>query len=357
MSGPFGLVQTAHYGLQRRIRLILHKKELVSVTAKAAALISLLLGFCPNIAFAHDDEDHCNAVKASVADAGFSDVAKVTCEDGKAIVTSNTYPSHTLMTGIVGTNEQIPVPAKDYAAPIRLAPVLGTTPQTRDAALGVAVNGVPIYDYTGGGEMTLNDLKHHQEQHDTLQTDQLDVCGGHAGRGDDYHYHVKPTCMIEQMKNAGDAAIIGWAFDGFPIYGDNNPDGTPIAMGELDVCNGKKDDTFIYRYHTSTKAPYIIQCLMGEVEDIDNLPRVSPLKAADLSWFNWGGKSAGVPPQGGVEKLTFTQDGNGRRSMDYFYKGQAYYMRYTPTQTPDCYAFETRTVTDGGSVKTGEYCR
>ena len=34
-----------------------------------------------------------------------------------------------------------------------LTPVLGSTPQTRDAALGVAVNGVPIYDYTGGGEM------------------------------------------------------------------------------------------------------------------------------------------------------------------------------------------------------------
>jgi hypothetical protein len=58
------------------------------------------------------------------------------------------------MTGIVGSNEQLPVPAKDYAAPIPLQPELGEMPQTRDAALGVAVNGVPIYDYTGGGEMT-----------------------------------------------------------------------------------------------------------------------------------------------------------------------------------------------------------
>ena len=71
--------------------------------------------------------------------------------------------------------------------------------------------------------------------------------------------------MIEQMKNAGDAAIIGWAYDGFPIYGDNNPDGTHIALDVLDVCNGQPDATFGYRYHTSTEAPYIIQCLMGEV--------------------------------------------------------------------------------------------
>lgn len=336
--------------------MILQKTETFLMAAKAAAFIALMLALYPNFALAHDEKVHCMAVEKSVSDAGFSDVAKVTCKDGKAFITSNTYPNHTLMTGIVGTNEQVPVPAKDYAAPIPLAPVLGNTPQTRDAALGAAVNGVPIYDYTGGGEMTLDDLKHHQAQHDTLQTKQLDVCGGHAGRGDDYHYHVKPNCMIEQMKNAGDAAIIGWAFDGFPIYGDNNPDGTPIAIGELDVCNGKKDDTFTYRYHTSTKAPYIIQCLMGEAGNLKDLPRVPPLKAAG-SWVSWGGKSAGAPPRGGVENLTFTQESNGRRSMEYTYKGEAFYMRYMPSKTPNCYMFETRIITDGGSVETGEYCR
>lgn len=334
----------------------LQKAEMLLVTAKAATLITLLSALYPSYAFAHDEEEHCLTVEKSVSDAGFSDVVKVTCEDGKALITSNTYPNHAMMTGIVGTNEQIPVPAINYSAPVPLTPVLGNTPQTRDAALGVAVNGVPIYDYTGGGEMTLNDLEHHQARHDTLQTKQLDVCGGHAGRGDDYHYHVKPNCMIEQMKNAGDAAIIGWAFDGFPIYGDNNPDGTPIAIGELDVCNGKKDNTFTYRYHTSTKAPYIIQCLMGEVGDMKDLPRVSPLKAAG-GWFSWGGKSAGVPPKGGVSNLTFTQHSDGRRNMEYTYKGEAYYMRYTPAKTLNCYTFETRTITDGGSIETGEYCR
>ncbi|MCZ4259140.1 YHYH protein [Sulfitobacter sp. G21635-S1] len=258
------------------------------------------------------------------------------------------------MTGIVGTNEQVPVPARDYSAPIPLTPSLGTTPQTRDAALGVAVNGVPIYDYTGGGEMTVEDLYHTQTEHDTLQTQQLDVCGGHAGRGNDYHYHVKPVCMIEQMKNAGDAAIIGWAYDGFPIYGDNNPDGTHIALDVLDVCNGQPDATFGYRYHTSTEAPYIIQCLMGEVPDMRDLPRVAPMTSTG---FWGGGQESGAPPRGGVQNLVFTQEADGRRSMDYTYEGEAYYMRYAPSDTPDCYTFETRTVTDGGEVKTGEYCR
>ncbi|NCP24482.1 MAG: YHYH protein [Erythrobacter sp.] len=298
-------------------------------------------------------QSRCAAIVSSVEEAGFADKVEVRCESEQAILVSNTYPDHDLMTGIVGSNEQVPVPADGYAAPIPLAPVLGSTPQTRDAALGVAVNGVPIFDYTGGGEMTAEDLFHHQTQHDTLQTEQLDVCGGHAGRGDDYHYHVKPSCMIEQMNNAGDDAIIGWAYDGYPIYGDNNPDGTAIPTDALDVCNGQPDATFGYRYHTSEVAPYIVQCLMGEVADLRELPRVSPLQPAGQG----SPMAPGFPPRGGVDNLTFTQGSHGHRSMDYEYQGQAYYIRYSPSDTPGCYRFETRTVTNGGEIKSGEYCR
>lgn len=318
-------------------------------TAPVACVICL---FMPGIALAHEDTAHCEAIVASVSDAGFSGQVRVDCEDGQAIITSDTYPEHTLMTGIVGTNEQVPVPA-DYAAPIPLQPVLGDTPLTRDAALAVAVNGVPIFDYTGGGEMSQDDLYHHQTQHDTLLTQQLDICGGHAGRGDDYHYHVTPTCMIDQMANAGPDAIIGWAFDGFPIYGDTNPDGTPIAAGALDVCNGQADDVFGYRYHTSAEAPYIVQCLMGAVADQRDLPRVAPLGPAG----GGPGLDPGVPPRGGVDDLVFTQDVDGTRSMDYTYEGDMYYMRYAPTDTPGCYAFETKTVTNNGAVQSGEFCR
>lgn len=296
-------------------------------------------------------EDHCAAIAASVADAGFGDQVTVTCTDSHAIISSDTYPDHELMTGITATNEQVPVPA-EYAAPVLLDPKLNGTPLTRDAALGVAVNGVPIYDYTGGGEMSEADLKHHQVRHDTLQTGQLDVCGGHAGRGDDYHYHVAPICMMNQMENAGPDAIVGWAFDGFPIYGDTNPDSTAIVEGTLDVCNGQIDDTFGYRYHTSQDAPYIVQCLMGSVEDFDQLPRVHPLSAA-----NGGEATSGRPPQGGVENLVFIQNTDGGRSMDYRYQGQDYYIRYTPSGKEHCYNYTTSTDTNNGDLVEGEFCR
>ncbi len=296
-------------------------------------------------------EDRCAAVKASVSDAGFDDRVTVSCAGHHAIIHSDTYPNHEKMTGIVGSNEQVPIPAA-YSAPILLSPTLSKTPLTRDAALGVAINGVPIYDYTAGGEMSQADLAHHQARHDTFQTKQLDVCGGHAGRGDDYHYHVKPTCMIAQMANAGDDAIIGWAFDGFPIYGDNNPDGSLISKGDLDVCNGQPDKNYGYRYHTSIDAPYIVQCLMGKVDDFNQLPRVPPLLAS-----KGGGAAPGLPPRGGVQGLVFTENEDGSRSMDYRYKGEEYYIRYTASAKSGCYDFVTRTVTNGGKVHTGEYCR
>ena len=319
-----------------------------SVTFSAIAVLATLGA---SAAFAHDD--HCTVVAASVTAAGFDDSVSVNCTDTHATFQSDTYPDHELMTGIVATNEQVPVPARAYAAPIPLNPTLGSQPQTRDAALGVAVNGVPIFDYTGGGEMSLDDLTHHQQQHDTLQTQQLDVCGGHAGRGDDYHYHVKPVCMIDQMANAGDDAIIGWAFDGFPIYGDNNPDSTPVAVDALDMCNGQPDETFGYRYHTTREAPYIIQCLMGEIGDLRDLPRVAPLMPAG----GGAGLDPGRPPRGGVEGLVFSQDADGGRSMDYSYEGEDYFIRYAPSETAGCYDFETRTVTNAGELKSGEFCR
>ncbi|WP_138936666.1 YHYH protein [Roseovarius arcticus] len=316
--------------------------------------IVTLACLCATSALAHEETAHCDAVAASVEDAGYGDVVTVTCEDGQALIAGDTYPDHDLMTGITGTNEQVPVPAVGYFSPIPLAPVTGSEPHTRDAALGVAINGVPIYDYTAGGEMSQDDLATYQADLDTVTTGQLDVCGGHAGRGDDYHYHAEPTCMIEAMANAGPDAIIGWGFDGFPIYTKTNPDGSEIADGTLDVCNGQVDDVFGYRYHTSEKAPYIIQCLMGETLDLDSLPRVRPLSQQG----GGRGAEAGRPPRGGVEDLVFVQDaGTGERLMTYSYQGADYYIKYTQSETENCYDFETRTVTNNGELFEAELCR
>lgn len=298
---------------------------------------------------ANSHSSRCEEIKHSVSDAGFEQSVSVSCDEEYGYIRSNTYPNHEVMTGITATNEQIPVPALNYAAPIKLSPKKAQTKTTIDAALGVAVNGVPIYDYSSQGEL---DVNHYDSQHDTVALGQLDNCGGHAGRGDDYHYHASPTCMINTMKNQKSDAIIGWAYDGYPLYGNQKPDGSDIANGELDVCNGQADETFGYRYHTSTTPPYIIQCLVGEV-DTSKLPRVAP-----LSGDTQGIRAELKPPQGKVDNLTHTIAPDGSPTMRYEYQGKHYFTTYSPSNDESgCYNFTQKTISNGGVLQTGTFCR
>lgn len=293
--------------------------------------------------------DRCQAVKNSVLEAGFGDKVTVTCDGTYAYVKADTYPDHVKMDGITGTNDQVPVPAPGYSSPVTLSPTKAGQPTSIDAALAIAVNGVPIYDYSSQGTL---DLAAYDPKFDTLLTGELDQCNGHSGRGDDYHYHAAPTCMMQVMRNKGPAAILGWAFDGYPIYGNTNPDGSAISSGELDVCNAKADAVFGYRYHTSARAPYIIQCLTGTF-DMTKAPRVSPLTKLG----GGGGRAPGQKPPGGVQNLKLVEETDGTRTMTYTHQGTTYSIAYKPSSTTNCWDFTDKSYTTGGVVKTGTYCR
>ncbi len=292
--------------------------------------------------------DRCQAVKDSVDQSGFGDIVKVSCDATYASIAADTYPAHVKMTGITGTNDQVPVPAPGYTSPVTLAPKLAATPTSIDAALAVAVNGVPIYDYSSQGALGLDS---YDPKFDTKLTGELDQCNGHSGRGDDYHYHAAPTCMIEAMKNKGPKAILGWAFDGYPIYGNQNPDGTAIAGGALDVCNGQKDETFGLRYHTSDTHPYILQCLSGEF-DLAKAPRVPPMDKQ-----GGGGKPAGEKAPGGVTNLKLVEAANGERTMTYDHQGKTYSIAYKPSATQGCWDVTEQSYTTKGVVVKTTYCR
>jgi hypothetical protein len=291
----------------------------------------------------------CAVVTESIRAAGFSDKVTVRCDERYAYVISDTYPDHVKMDGIRGTNDQVPVPAPGYTSPIALAPVRAAQPTSIDAALGVAVNGVPIYDYSSQGTL---DLSAYDPRFDTVLTGELDQCNGHSGRGDDYHYHASPTCMIAAMRNRGPAAILGWGFDGYPIYGDQNPDGSPIAAGALDVCNAQPDPVFGQRYHTSAMHPYIIQCLVGQV-DLMMAPRVAPLTRLG----GGGGRPPGEKPPGGVTMLHLAENADGSRRMTYVHSGTTYSIAYRPSSTMNCWDFEDTSYTTRGALQRGTYCR
>ncbi len=47
----------------------------------------------------------------------------------------------------------------------------------------------------------------------------FDNCLGHPAPNGEYHHHVSPTCLYNDADSTHHSPIIGYAFDGFPVYG------------------------------------------------------------------------------------------------------------------------------------------
>ncbi len=198
-----------------------------------------------------------NSLKASKSGA-----ARVSCDDTYGYISSLGITTQPMMNGITSTNLQVPTPTNFQGAngwKIPLAPKLAATPtDVVDGPLGVAINGVPIFNpCTQGGCVTGGDTK---------ALGQLDNCNGHSGRADDYHYHAAPTCMMaDQPPSYWDTHPIGWALDGFAIFGYHDADGTTAQRDT--ICGGNtktvQNAPQGYSYHVTDASPYVASCLAG----------------------------------------------------------------------------------------------
>lgn len=198
---------------------------------------------------------------------------KTRWDDRFFYVESNGIPDHRLMVGITAWQQQVPLPQKYFGEnswQIPLHPVPAKKPQSTKGnflrgAIAIAANGVPIF----------NPLNNRGE--DSFLVGELDEFGGHCGRADDYHYHIAP---VHLEKTIGKGLPIAYALDGYPIYGYEEPDGSP-AVG-LDSLNGHKDKQGNYHYHATKKYPYLNGGFFGEVTErggqVDPQPRAEPIR-------------------------------------------------------------------------------
>ncbi|MBC8112936.1 MAG: YHYH protein [Candidatus Saccharimonas sp.] len=188
-------------------------------------------------------------------------------------VESKGIPDHRMMVGITTWQQQVPLPQSyfgDNAWQIPLHPVPAKKPQSAKGnflrgAIAVAANGVPIF----------NPLNNRGD--DAYLVGELDEFGGHCGRADDYHYHLAP---VHLEKTVGKGLPIAYALDGYPIYGYEEPDGSPVKG--LDALNGHKDKLGNYHYHATKTYPYLNGGFYGEVTErggqVDPQPRAEPIR-------------------------------------------------------------------------------
>ncbi|EDP64653.1 hypothetical protein BAL199_04314 [alpha proteobacterium BAL199] len=92
----------------------------------------------------------------------------------------------------------------------------------------------------------------------------LDGCAGHPERQGRYHYHGPSPCT------ADDDEPVGYALDGFGIFGVHGEDGRELSNADLDACHGhvgvvrwNGDRRAIYHYHLTREYPYSLGCFTG----------------------------------------------------------------------------------------------
>ncbi|MFM9971341.1 MAG: YHYH protein [Burkholderiales bacterium] len=177
----------------------------------------------------------------------------------------------------------------------------------RNMAFGVAINGVVFDPWTA--EFWNNEPRsgYAYEALTGPYPLGLDRNNAHVQPDGAYHYHSVPVGIVERLAGRNTPSLIGYAADGFPIYGpmgyrdaknaasglielrsgyrlktgqrSGGPGGVPNgefaqdyehveSAGGLDVCNGREGVTpeypeGTYYYVTTQNFPYIPRCFVG----------------------------------------------------------------------------------------------
>jgi hypothetical protein len=252
-------------------------------------------------------------------------------EDGNITISSNGLPNHDFHSGpgccASGQDSTWVIPLEPTNDSMCNPSVSsdGCTMAPDRGAIAFAVNGVAIYgpeDGPGGDAVAGQEGAYEEDRQEIW----LGLCLGHSGPGGEYHYHADGNCIhwhpegeqtwlnysMESSRTvAGHSPIIGFALDGYPIYGfvgwDDNEEVVEMTssyrlkdgetgyngiddyeyvagLGDLDSCNGHYAATpdwpeGIYHYHSTWENgeggigfPYFINCYRGELSSGEDDP-------------------------------------------------------------------------------------
>ena len=234
---------------------------------------------------------------------GVGDVAPslgTACSDGRFVISSNGLPPWSYQPK--AADELVPV-AHTWTLPRVPKVAAQPTPLPRFGAVGISVTGLPIYGPNDGPEPVS------EAYGDPLYNLRVDDCLGHSS-AEGYHLHAlderchsseglvaEPWRLVPRDPSLP-SPVIGFALDGFPIYGPSECvdaacsatrlmksgyvqkagqrprteaalafewHAHPDDPASLDECNGHASDdaNFPYHYHSTEGWPYVAGCLRG----------------------------------------------------------------------------------------------
>lgn len=141
------------------------------------------------------------------------------------------------------------IATRTYTFKIPLNPqVSNTHAATPLGAMGVAINGIPLYNQYAAPNTPL-----------TSEVLSFDKYFGHPTATGSYHYHVEPLYLTTVKVTK--SSLLGFLLDGFPVYGPEE-NGAAVTNAMLDGYHGHTGITAdypngIYHYHINNTDPYI----------------------------------------------------------------------------------------------------
>ncbi|MEO0768264.1 MAG: YHYH protein [Cyanobacteria bacterium J06649_4] len=266
------------------------------------------------------------------------------------------------MVGIQSWIQRVPVPY-DYQWRIPLSPTWLDEPVEASARgpIAVAIDGVPIFHYERRPDVSTS-LENYEQRNDTVVQGELDQCGGHAGQGEDYHYHYAPVCLMDEHNPE---LPIAFGLDGTPVYfgegGDDYygrgrySDLSYLPDEPLDKCNAIQFPDGGFAHFTTKTPPYVVGCHHGS---FDPQLQIEPRPFDELAQRTpspLGGRY-GEPVSTMITDFEEIEEGVYRLAFDSLETPSVTSSVLYRQTSEDCWVFEYQTVT-GESGPTTEACR
>ena len=258
-------------------------------------------------------------------DTAFNADVLITATETECTFTSNSVPNHDFndeTAAFAGGAEGATIAATDTVHSVTRTPAFAAAPTyiTQQIKNAIFLNGVRLDIMSAGcyrptsadanedGDVGIGCDSNAAWLIDPLGTDSkfgADEHNAHTQPGGLYHYHGGPNAMFDDNPGPNGSPVIGFAADGFPVFGsyfldsnsgqvrkavsgytlktgsrgtrsDTNPGGAHTGKynddweytgsGDLDECNGMTVDGQ-YGYYVTDSYPWVIKCLRGTPDD------------------------------------------------------------------------------------------
>ncbi len=189
----------------------------------------------------------------------------VTLQSDKRVIVGNDLPNHSTGAYPVSPNDDAysydrnpnSIRAQNVRLELPAFPVEANTPFCLPMGqVGVLLTGSYFFNALDAAG---KDAVAHEIQDD---------CQGHPEQRGLYHYHNLTKCIDDP--GAGHSALLGYALDGFGMYGLRGENGEILTNADLDGCHGHTHEiewngqkVAMYHYHATYEYPYTIGCFQG----------------------------------------------------------------------------------------------